>query len=212
MLVDDHPLVREALRTALSRELDLQVCGEAENQRQALAAVAACKPALAIVDLALKDSDGLELIREISHRYPEVLTLVLSMHDEMHFAERAVRAGANGYISKQEATTRILDAVRTVLRGEIYWSEGVAAQVASKAARPDAAARRLPYDLLSERELQVFEFIGMGRGTAQTAASLHIDVTTVESHRSRIKRKLGCGTAADLLQAAIRWRLATAYC
>ena len=171
LLVDDHPLVRQALREIISRERDLAVCGEADDRERALAAMAACQPDLAILDLALKNSDGLELIKDIRLRYPGTLILVLSMYDGSHFAERAIRAGANGYVSKQEPPARIMQAVRKVLSGEIYWAEKVASQVASKVARPELETRSLPCDLLSERELQVFELIGTGASAAQIAAA-----------------------------------------
>jgi len=209
LLVDDHPLVREALKETISREHGLAVCGEAESRERALAAIAACQPDLAILDLALKNSDGMELINDIRLGYPKMLILVLSMYDESHFAERVVRAGANGYVSKQEAPTRIMQAVRKVLSGEIYWTEKVAAQVASKAVRPGLDPEGLPCDRLSERELQVFESIGTGAGSSQIAAALHIDVSTVESHRTHIKEKMHYRSAVELLQAAIRWNQTT---
>ncbi|MGA2656134.1 MAG: response regulator transcription factor [Verrucomicrobiota bacterium] len=209
LLVDDHPLVRQALREIISRERDLAVCGEADDRERALAAMAACQPDLAILDLALKNSDGLELIKDIRLRYPGTLILVLSMYDGSHFAERAIRAGANGYVSKQEPPARIMQAVRKVLSGEIYWAEKVASQVASKVARPELETRSLPCDLLSERELQVFELIGTGASAAQIAAALHIGASTVESHRMHIRKKMHYGSAVELLQAAIRWNLTT---
>jgi DNA-binding NarL/FixJ family response regulator len=207
LLVDDHPLVRQALRETILRERDLAVCGEAEDRQRALAAMADCRPDLVIVDLALKNSDGLELITDIRLGYPGTRILVLSMYDGSHFAERVIRAGANGYVSKQEAPTRIMQAVRKVLSGEIYWTEKVAAQVASKVVRPGLETRSLPCDLLSERELQVFELIGTGASTSQIAAALHLGVSTVESHRTHIRKKMHCGSAVELLQAAIRWNL-----
>ena len=151
LLVDDHPLVRQAMRDAISRERDLTVCGEAEDRDGTLKAIEASGPDLAIVDVGLKSSDGIGLIKDIHDRHPRMLTLVLSMHDESLYAERAIRAGANGYISKQEAPARILQAVRTVLAGEIYWGEKVAAQVATKATRSLRGANGSPVDLLSER-------------------------------------------------------------
>ena len=207
LLVDDHPLVRQALRETLLREHDLAVCCEAGDRQRALEATAACRPDLAIVDLALKNSDGLELIKDIRLRCPGTRILVLSMYDGPHFAERAIRAGANGYVSKEEAPARIMQAVRKVLSGEIYWTEKVAAQVASKVASPGLGIGSLPCDLLSERELQVFESIGTGASTPQIAAALHIGVSTVESHRTHIRKKLHYGSGVELLQAAIRWNL-----
>lgn len=212
LLVDNHPLVRQALKEIIARERDLEVCGEAEDRDKALAAMGAGQPDLAILDLGLKTSDGLELIKDIRLRWPGVLILVLSMYDETLYAERAIRAGASGYIAKQEPAARIMQAVRKVLSGEIYWSEKVAAQVASKIARPELHPRRLPSDLLSERELQVFELIGTGASTSQIAASLHIDVSTVATHRARIKAKMRYRSAGELLQAAIRWNVIRGAC
>jgi len=209
-LVDDHPLVRQALRDAMRHERDLEVCGEADDRDEALKGIAAALPDLAIVDLRLRTSDGLELIRDLRDQHPKVLSLVLSMQDESMTAERAVRAGARGYVSKQEAPRKIMEAVRKVLGGEIYWSEKAAAHIASKIASPSAATRGV-MDELSERELQVFELIGRGRSTNQIAESLHIDISTVETYRARIKEKLGLKDGSELLQTAIRWCLTRSY-
>ena len=209
LIVDDHPLVRMSLREVIQRERDLIVCGEAEDREQALAAVAASNPQLAIIDLTLKSSDGMELIKDLRDRFPKVQILVLSMHDETLHAERAVRAGARGYITKQEATTKIMVAIRQVLSGEIYWSEKAAARVASRIATRSRASTGFSVDCLADRELQVFELIGAGRSTRQIAAALHIDVSTVETYRARIKEKLNLKDALDLLQYAIRWHVAS---
>ena len=209
-LVDDHPLVRQALKHAMRREKDLEVCGEADDKDEALKAIALSEPDLAIVDLRLRDSDGLDLVRDLRDRYPKVLSLVLSMQDESLTAERAVRAGARGYISKRESPCKIIEAVRKVLGGEIYWSEKAAAQVASKIASPSRPATSSAVEYLSERELQVFEQIGLGHNTNQIADSLHIDVSTVETYRARIKEKLNLKSGSELLQTAIRWCVARA--
>jgi DNA-binding NarL/FixJ family response regulator len=212
LLVDDHPLVRRALTDLLAREADLEVCGEAEDRQETLAAVEASRPDLAIVDVGLKNSDGIALVKDLHHLHPRMPTLVLSMHDESLYAERAIRAGASGYISKQETPAKIIEAVRKILAGEIYWSEKVAAQVASKAARSVHGGDGSPADLLSERELQVFELIGSGASTSAIAAMLHIDVSTVETYRTRIKDKMNLSDARKLLQAAIRWTVAKGAC
>lgn len=209
-LVDDHPLVRQALKHAIRHERDLEVCGEAEDKDEALKGIASAEPDLAIVDLRLRSSDGLELVKDLRDRHPKVLSLVLSMQDESLTAERAVRAGARGYISKQESPCKIIEAVRKVLGGEIYWSEKAAAQVASKIASPSRPSNTSAVDHLSERELQVFEHIGMGHNTNQIAESLHIDVSTVETYRARIKDKLNLKNGSELLQTAIRWHTARA--
>ncbi|HOP97955.1 MAG TPA: response regulator transcription factor [Verrucomicrobiota bacterium] len=204
-LVDDHPLIRQALRDAMRRERDIEVCGEADDRDTALKGIAAAEPDLAIVDLHLRSSDGLDLVRDLRDRHPKVLSLVLSMQDESITAERAVRAGARGYVSKQEPAKKIMEAVRKVLDGEIYWSEKAAAQVASRIAAPTRSAGGSIEDTLSERELQVFEMIGLGMSTAQISETLRIDVSTVETYRARIKEKLNLKSGSDLLQMAIRW-------
>jgi DNA-binding NarL/FixJ family response regulator len=209
-LVDDHPLVRQALKHALRGER-LEVCGEADDRDAALKGIAAAEPDLAIVDLHLRSSDGLELVKDLRHRHPKVLSLVLSMQDETMSAERAVRAGARGYISKQEAPDKIMAAVRKVLGGEIYWSERAAAQVASKIAASSHATSRFSVDNLSERELQVFEMIGLGHSTQQISETLHIDISTVETYRARIKEKLDLKDGPELLQMAIRWSSSKVY-
>ena len=203
LIVDDHPLVRESLKKIIHGEPDLVVCGEAEDREQALEIVSATRPRLAIVDLTLRNSHGLELIKDLRERFPEVQSLVLSMHDEMIHAERAIRAGARGYITKNEAPARILLAIRKILSGEIYWSERAAARVASKIARAAPAATK--FDLLTDREMQVFQLIGSGQSTRQIAATLHIDVSTVETYRARIKEKLNIESGLELVRHAINW-------
>ena len=210
LIVDDHPLVRLSLREFIRREKDLEVCGEAEDREQALAAAEATKPHLAIIDLTLKSSNGMELIKDLRDRHPDIHILVLSMHDETIHAERAIRAGARGYITKQEATTKVMVAIRQILNGEIYWSERAAARVASKNAGPARGMADSPVDCLTDRELQVFEMIGAGKSTRQIAASLHIDVSTVETYRARIKEKLNLKDSLALLQFAIRWQIGNA--
>jgi DNA-binding NarL/FixJ family response regulator len=205
-VVDDHPLIRLSLKDILSREPDLMPCGEASDRKKAVEAVGALRPDLVIVDLKLKDSDGLELIKDLVQRYPKILCLALSMHDEALHAERVVRAGACGFVSKHEDVETFMRAVRKALAGEIYWSERAAAEVASRVARP-ASAKGLSANNLSERELQVFESVGTGTSTHEIARTLHIDVSTVETYRARIKEKLGLKNATELLQEAIRWNM-----
>ena len=207
LLVDGHPLIRQALREIISGEGDLAVCGEAEDRPGALAAIEALRPDLAIIELALKNSGGIQLIQDIHDRHPKVLKLVLSMHDELLYAERAIRAGASGYISKQETPAKIVQALRKVLGGEIYWGEGLADQVASKVARSVRRAAGSPVELLSKRELEVFELIGSGFSASAVAAVLHVAVSTLETYRTRIKAKMHLRDAGELLQAAIRWNI-----
>jgi DNA-binding NarL/FixJ family response regulator len=205
LLVDDHPMVRERLAEVIQRETDLVVCGEAEERLSALEKIAATQPHLAIVDLTLKHSHGMELIKDIRSRYPALAILVVSMHDELLHAERVIRAGARGYITKQEATKKIMLAIRTVLDGKTYLSEKMAAQIAAGAVGDSRANPGLPVEKLSDRELLVFEMIGHGHSTRQIADELHLDMRTIETYRARIKEKLNLKDANDLLQYAIRW-------
>ena len=205
LLVDDHPLVRESLKTIILREPDLSVCGEAEDREQALELAAAAEPHLALVDLTLKNSHGLELIKDFGNRWPKIKILVLSMQDETLYAERVIRAGARGYITKQEASGKILLAIRKILDGEIYWSEKAAARVASKVARSSRSSSNFSVEGLTDREVQVFELLGAGQSTHQIADALHINASTVETYRGRIKEKLNLKNALELLQYAIRW-------
>jgi len=205
LLVDDHPMVRERLAEVIEREPDLTICGEAEDRFGALDVIATKRPQLAIIDLTLKDSQGIELIKDVRSRFPETLMLVVSMHDELLHAERVIRAGAKGYITKQEATRKIMLAIRTVLKGEVYLSEKMASRIAARALGSPKAGNVSPMSLLSDRELSVFQMIGQGHGTRQIAESLHLDIRTVETYRARIKEKLSLKDANELLQYAIRW-------
>lgn len=205
VIVDDHPMVRERLAEVINREPDLQVCGEAEDRSGALQIIAATRPHLAIVDLTLKASHGMDLIKDLQSLHPDVRVLVVSMQEESLYAERVIRAGARGYITKQEATRRVMQAIRTVLAGEVYLSQQLAAQLLTRVVgqqRPEAA---LPVSSLADRELQVFELIGRGFSTRQVAEHLHLDVKTIETYRARIKEKLNLKDASELLQRAIAW-------
>jgi DNA-binding NarL/FixJ family response regulator len=204
LIVDDHPLVRESLKTIIRREPDLAVCGEAEDRERALELAAADEPDLALVDLTLKNSHGMELIKDFGNLWPKIKILVLSMQDEALYAERVIRAGARGYISKQEVPKKILLAVRHILAGKIFWSENAAAHVASKIARSSRPGADISVEVLTDREVQVFELIGHGKSTHQIAATLHINSSTVETYRARIKKKLNLKSALELLQYAIR--------
>ncbi len=203
LLVDDHPLVRERLAEVINRESDLVVCGEAEARDRALEAVAATAPALVIIDLTLKNSDGIELIKDIRCRWPRMLMLVVSMHDEALYAERSLRAGARGYITKQEATRNILLAIRRVLQGDIYLSPELSSSLISRALTSSPA--QAPAALLADRELQVFQLTGQGLPIRQIARRLHISSKTVETYRARIREKLQLKDGSDLLQTAIAW-------
>jgi DNA-binding NarL/FixJ family response regulator len=207
LIVDDHPLVRESLKRIIQQQPDLSVCGEADNGGEALKLVAATKPHLVILDLTLKDSHGLELIKNLRDSYPKVISLVFSMHEETLHAERAIRAGARGYVAKEEPPAKILQAIRKVLSGDIYWSEKAANWVASRIASRSRPSLDFSVDLLTDRELQVFELMGGGQNTRQIAAVLHIDTSTVETYRARIKEKLNLKSTSELLQYAIRFQM-----
>ncbi len=163
LIVDDHPLVRESLKRIIQQEPDLSVCGEADNGCEAFKLVTETKPRLVILDLTLKNSHGLELIKNLTDSYPEVLILVFSMHEETLHAERVIRAGARGYVAKEEPPAKILFAIRKVLSGEIYWSERAASWVASQIASRPRPSSNFSVDLLTDRELQVFELMGGGQ-------------------------------------------------
>jgi len=206
VIVDDHPLVRDQLRAVIESESDLEVCGEAENGHQTLDMIKSAKPDLTILDLTLKGSPaGLDLIKEIHLRNPKLLVLVVSMHDESLYAERAIHAGARGYITKQEAAKKVLHAIRHVLAGEIYLSETIAAEVLTKMAGGGKTHSKSSIERLTDRELRVFTLIGYGRSTRQIADQLHLDMKTIETYRSRIKVKLEIDDATELLQQAILW-------
>lgn len=185
----------------------MEVCGEAEERFQAIELINQAPPDLAIIDITLKNSDGLELIKDIHARWPKLPMLVVSMHDESLYAERVLRAGARGYITKQEATRNILLAIRRILDGHIYLNERVATQILTRIASPGAhsSTNLRPTDMLADRELQVFELTGRGLNARQIADRLHIGTKTVETYRARIREKLNLKDGTELLQLAITW-------
>jgi DNA-binding NarL/FixJ family response regulator len=205
LLVDDHPLVRERLAEIINREPGLTVCGEAEDRQGAIAAIPAKRPDLVVVDLTLKNSDGLELIKDIHSRWPKLRMLVVSMHDESLYAERAIRAGALGYITKQEATRNILAAIRRVLGGAICLNEKTASHIIKRLTAHADAVAATSAELLSDRELQVFDLTGQGLNTNEIAARLRVSVKTIETYRVRIRGKLELKNGSDLLRSAISW-------
>jgi DNA-binding NarL/FixJ family response regulator len=207
LVVDDHPIVRQGLALMINREPDLVVCGEAEETQAALAAIEALKPDVLVVDISLPGPDGIDLVKAIRTRDTNVPVLVLSMHDESIYAERALRAGANGYIMKQEATERVLIAIRRILKGDVYLSNSAASRVVNHYVRRSAAASPSPVSVLSDRELEVFRLIGQGHGTRAIADTLHLSVKTVETYQTHIKDKLSLRNARELVQHAIEWTL-----
>src|SRR5579863_7457373 len=206
-VVDDHPIVRQGLALLINREHDLTVCGEAEDAQTALPAVALAKPDILIVDISLNGPDGLDLLKDVRMRYPEMPVLILSMHDESVYAERALRAGAQGYIMKQEATDKVLVAVRRILSHEIYISERIANRMLQRYIGNRAVGQPSSISDLTDRELEVFRLIGEGHSTRQIAEELHISVKTVESYQAHIKEKLSLRSARELVQHAIQWSI-----
>jgi len=204
-LVDDHPIVRQGLTLLINREPDLAVCGEAEEAGPALQQIEALKPDIVLLDISLSGPDGLELLKSLRLRAPSLPVLMLSMHDESHYAERALRAGANGYIMKQEATEKVLVAIRRILDGDVYLSDSLANKMLHQFVGGPGAAKRSPIAGLTDRELEVFRLIGEGHVTRQIAEELHISVKTVESYQARIKEKLSLKNARELVQRAIQW-------
>ncbi|MHC4431426.1 MAG: response regulator transcription factor [Planctomycetota bacterium] len=205
LIVDDHPIVRQGLAELINHEEDFVVCGQAEDYHEALTAVGQCDPDMAVVDISLKETSGLELIKDIHLQHPDLPILALSMHDETLYAERALRAGAMGYIMKQEATENVIAAIRRVLGGEIYVSDRMASRMVRKLVTGQTVTNASPVDSLSDRELEVFRLIGKGHGTRQISERLCLSVKTIETYRAHIKDKLALADAAELLQYAIQW-------
>lgn len=203
LVVDDHPIVRERLAELIDQEPDLRVCGEAEDTRQALKMAESLRPDFAIVDVMLKGSYGIELIKRLKELQPELPILVLSMHDESLYGERALRAGARGYLTKQQATKEVVGAIRTILAGGIYASAALTSTILHKVAHGAAPTGGSPTDVLTERELDVFRLLGRGLGVKQIADNLFVSVKTIEAHREHIKRKLKFKTSGELLGYAI---------
>ena len=210
LLVDDHPLVREWLANLINQQPDLSICGEAESVQEALDFMKTAMPDLAIVDISLKESSGLDLIKAMKAAHPNVAVIVLSMHDERHYAERAIRAGARGYVMKRETTKKIISSIHQVLAGKLGVSEEVAALFAEKFV--DSKPRTgTPVEELSDRELEVFRLLGQGLDTRSVANRLQISIKTVQAYCARIKDKLNLANANELLREAVRWSETDAF-
>jgi DNA-binding NarL/FixJ family response regulator len=205
LIVDDHALLRRGLTSLIESEPDLVVCGEAASCWAALDAIRESPPDLVIVDLALEGSDGLDLVKEMKRHHPDIPALVLSMHDEAVYAVRALRAGARGYVTKQQLDETLLGAIRRLLAGETYMSATLEARLAARFIAGQTLGTDSPMDALSDRELQVFRLIGQGRSTRQIAIALYLSIKTIESHREHIKQKLGLESTAELAQRATQW-------
>jgi DNA-binding NarL/FixJ family response regulator len=208
-LVDDHPLVREGLANLINGQDDLMVCGAAEDSAGAIAGIAKARPDVALIDISLKNESGLELVKNLENQFPLVALIVLSMHDEALYAERALRAGARGYVMKRETTKSVLTSIRRVLEGGVYVSERVVNSMARRLTTSRQASVSSPLERLSDRELEIFRLLGQGRTTSQIAEDLHLSLKTVQAYCARAKEKFGVNSLGELLRAAIRWEDAT---
>jgi DNA-binding NarL/FixJ family response regulator len=206
LIVDDHPLVREGLAMRISTQPDLEVCGEASTEDEALAAVEQTRPDLMIVDLSLKAGHGLDVIKRTKKHHPAVKMLVVSGFQESLYAERALRAGAMGFLNKQQSHDVVIDAIRTVLRGELYVGPDVSQRLIAQSLGIRDQTRP-PIDQLSDRELEIFRMIGEGITSGAIAKQLHLSTHTIDTHRENIKRKLGAKNSAELTRQAVQWVL-----
>jgi DNA-binding NarL/FixJ family response regulator len=205
LLVDDHAVVRFGIAQLINRQADMEVCGEQEDASKALTAITTLKPDLVIADISLKDSSGLELMRNIKAQFPSLAMLVVSAHDEQIYAEIAFRAGALGYLMKQEALEKVIPAIRRVLSGAIYVSDALAAKMLQQQIRGQTDINESPVKSLSDREMEVFQLIGQWKKTRDIADELHLSVKTIEYYREQIKRKLNLKDASELTQYATAW-------
>jgi len=204
LIVDDHPLVREWLTNLINQEPDFEVCGQTGTAREALGLIETLSPRIVVVDISLDGGSGLELIKDVKAIHPKVDLIVLSMHDEMLYAERAMRAGAAGYIMKREATEKVLDAIRAVIQGELYFSNTVNAMLAQKLVQ-GAGNQAASISSLSDRELEVFQLLGRGYNTRQISEQMNVGFKTVHAYCARIKEKLNLANINELVFHAIRW-------
>lgn len=207
LIVDDHSVVRYGLHQLIADEADLEICGEASGVNEAFSMVESLQPNMLVVDLSLKDGSGIELIKQVKTHYPGIRMLVWSMHDEFLFAERALKAGAMGYVCKDEPIESVLDAIHAIMRGKIHLSDRIADRLLVHMAGGDQEAGRSTLDQLSNRELEVFELIGRGCTRGQIAQNLHLSVKTIESHQENIKRKLFLASNQELFRRAVAWVL-----
>lgn len=205
LLVDDHAVVRDGLAQLIGREPDLAICGEAPSAEEGLEAAMRLHPDLAIVDISLGGANGMELIKNLQAADPRIGILVLSMHDEAHYAERALRAGAKGYVMKRAARDRILEAIRTVLRGDVFVSEAINKSMIHRYLHGAEGAQASPISRLTDRELEVLTLIGRGLSSKEIGERLHLSQKTVDSHKTHLKEKLNLGGAPELVKFAFEW-------
>ena len=207
LIIDDHPLLRQGLAMLINQQKDMQVCGEAEEAHTAMQCISQKKPDIVILDLTLKGPDGLELLKTLRATDPDLPVLILSMHDETIYAERALRARANGYIMKQEATEKVLVAVRRILDGDVYLSDNMSRKMLQQYIDGSPSLLESRIASLSDRELEVFCRIGEGRATREIAEELRLSIKTVETYQAHIKEKLGLRSGRELIQHAIQWKV-----
>lgn len=207
VIVDDHPATRLGLGACIAMEPDLEVCGQAADIAEAMKVIHETKPDIAIIDISLKTDDGIELIKRLKYRNDSVRILVWSMYEDSLYADRALRAGAMGYINKQQATDTVIDAIRHILKGEVYLGPEMSAQVLKRLLQGEDQLPRSPVDCLADRELETFRLIGHGLDTNQIAKRMHLSVKTVETYRARIREKLGLPNGPALMQRAVQWVL-----
>ena len=205
LVVDDHPAIRDALAAVITDSSDLVLCAEAESSEQVFRAVERLSPEVAVVDIALPDAHGLDLIANLLARYPSMRVVVFSVYDERIYAERAIRAGALGYVMKHEPVHEVLEAIRCVARGEVYLSRAMASRIVSKASLRRPSRPSAPTDLLTDREIAVLQLLGEGNSVESIAERLHLSRKTVETHRRNAKEKLGFDSVSELLLFAVRW-------
>jgi DNA-binding NarL/FixJ family response regulator len=205
LIVDDHPMMRQGLAQLIAAEPDLTVCGEAENAERALDNLGGLKPDLVLADISLPGKNGLELIKDFQVIQPGLPVLVISMHDESLYAERVLRAGGRGYIMKQEGGKKLMLAIQQVLAGKIYVSEKMSAEILEAFSGRRAGTESSPVEKLTDREFEVFQSLGQGKGTREIAEKLHLSVKTIEAHRANIKAKLKLKSASELIHFAVRW-------
>jgi DNA-binding NarL/FixJ family response regulator len=207
LIVDDHPLMREGLAARIAPQSDMEVCGEAASVDEAIAQVKATNPDLIIVDIALAESHGIDLIKDVKARFPKIKMLVVSAHDESLYAERALRAGAHGYINKREVQEKVVDAMRSVLEGQRYLSAKMTQQLVGQAIGSKDSTESDPIQRLSDRELEIFHLIGQGKTTGAIAEQLFLSVHTIDTHREKLRHKLGVKNGAELMRRAVQWVL-----
>lgn len=205
LIVEDHPIFRQGMIHLINHEPDLEVCGEVETAARALSAIDELQPDMALVDITIKGTNGIELIKNIKFKYPNLPTLVLSMHEEALYAERAIRAGAHGYVMKQEAAGQVMAAIRCVLRGEIYLSAAMNVELIQKFVGGGDRRPQSGLESLTDRELEVLQWIGKGHTSREIATQINISIKTVESHREKLKEKLGLRSAPELVRYAVEW-------